>query len=300
MFQAMDFLSVVIPIFALILAGWLLMRIGMFPQWLVKVVNDYVYYIGITVITFLSLHDTSVDLLFDPWVYLITIVPMVAVILIAFAVARMMKLEHAAIPVFIVCAFFGNTGYIGFPLNIAVQGRESLALTAFISTIYTVIVFTFGAYLCQRYSGKDEKVLRLHKIPVFWAAAAGIALSFIALPDIVRMPLVFIEDSTSPLALLATGAMISFAGLKGNLKPIGAISAIKLLVMPAIVIVTAAVAGISGTVYKTSLLEAATPVGVTNTVLAEQFGLDAKLASSAVVVSTALFFVTITLILLLV
>jgi malate permease and related proteins len=296
----MDFLGVVVPIFGLILIGWLLKAVGLFPPWLVKVVNDYVYYIGITVITFLSLHDTSTDLLLDPWIYLLTIVPVIAVVLIAFAVARLMKLERAAVPVFIVCAFFGNTGYIGFPLNIAVQGRESLALTAFISTILTVIVFTFGAYLCQRYSGKKEKVLRLHKIPVFWAAAAGIALASIALPGLVRGPLLFIEDSTSPLALLATGAMISAAGIKGNLKPIGAISAIKLLLMPAIVVLTAMVAGVSGTVYKTSLLEAATPVGVTNTVLAKQFGLDDKLASSAVVVSTALFFVTLTLILLLV
>lgn len=294
----MDFLSVVIPIFGLILVGWLLKAVGLFPAWLVKIVNDYVYYIGITVITFLSLHDTSIDMLFNPWIYLITIVPVAAVALIAFAVARLMKLEKVAIPVFIICAFFGNTGYIGFPLNIAAQGRESLALTAFISTIYTVIVFTFGAYLCQRYSEKEKKGLRLHKIPVFWAAAAGIALSFIALPGIARVPLVFIEDSTSPLALLATGAMISTAGIRINLKAIGAVSVIKLLLMPAMVIVTAAVAGISGTVYKTSLLEAATPVGVTNTVLAKEFELDEKLASSAVVISTALFFATITLFLL--
>jgi predicted permease len=296
----MDFLSVVVPIFGLILAGWLLKAVGFFPPWLLKTVNDYVYYIGITVITFLSLHDTSFDLLFDPRIYLITVIPIAAIVLIAFAAARLMKLERAALPVFIVCAFFGNTGYIGFPLNIAAQGRESLALTAFISTIYTVIVFTFGAYLCQRYSGKGKKVLQLHKIPIFWAAAAGLALAFIALPGIVRVPLVLIEDSTSPLALLATGAMISAAGIRVNLKAIGAVSAIKLLLMPALVIVTAAVVGISGTVYRTSLLEAATPVGVTNTVLAKEFGLDEKLASSAVVVSTALFFITITLILLVV
>jgi malate permease and related proteins len=294
----MNLISVVVPIFGLILLGWLLKAVGLFPPWLVKVVNDYVYYIGITVITFLSLHDTSLDLLFDPWIYLITIVPIVAIILIAFAVARLMKLERAAIPVFIICAFFGNTGYIGFPLNIAVQGKESLALTAFISTIYTVIVFTFGAYLCQRYSDKNGKALRLHKIPMFWAAAAGLVLAFIALPGIVRMPLVLVEDSTSPLALLATGAMISVAGIKGNLKPIGAISGIKLLVMPAIVVLTGLAAGLSGTVFKTSLLEAATPVGVTNSVLAREFGLDEKLASSAVVISTLLFFVTVSLILL--
>ena len=94
--------------------------------------------------------------------------------------------------------------------------------------------------------------------------------------------------------------MISAIGIKENAGAIGAISGIKLLVMPAVVVVTAIIAGVSGTVYKTSLLEAATPVGVTNTVLAQQFGLDEKLASSAVVISTLLFFVSISVVLLLI
>jgi len=296
----MDLLNVVVPIFGLIFIGWLLKAIGLFPRWLVKALNDYVYYVGITVITFLSLHDVSHSLLLDPMVYVLTILPIAAIVVIAFSVARLMKLEKAAIPVFIICAFFGNTGYIGFPLNIAAQGRDSLALTAFVSTIYTVIVFTFGAYLCQRYSDKEKKGLQLHTIPVFWAAAAGIILSFIALPDLVRLPLTLIEDSTSPLALLATGAMISAVGIKENAGTIGAISGIKLLLMPAIVVVTAMAAGVSGTVYKTSVLEAATPVGVTNTVMEQQFGLDERLASSAVVISTMLFFLSLPVILLLV
>jgi predicted permease len=172
-----------------------------------------------------------------------------------------------------------------------------LPTAAFISTIYTIIVFTFGAWLCQRYSENKKSGMQLHKIPVFWAAIAGLALSFFALPYLVRLPLDFVETTTPPLALLATGAAISVAGIKENAKAIGAISAIKLLVMPTMVVLIGAIAGISGSIYRTSLLEAAVPVGVTNTVLAQQFGLDDRLASSAVVVSTALFFGTIALIL---
>jgi predicted permease len=251
-----------------------------------------------TVITFLGLHDASSRLLLDPVVYLLSVVPIVVIIVLAFAVAHLMKLKKAAIPVFVACAFFGNTAYIGFPLTIAVQGHESLPTAAFISTIYTVIVFTFGVWLCQRYSENGKKGLQLYKIPVFWAALAGLALSFFALPDLVRLPLDLVEMTTPPLALLATGAAISVAGIKENAKAIGAISAIKLLIMPAIVLLMGAIAGISGSIYRTALLEAAVPVGVTNTVLAQQFGLDDKLASSVVVVSTALFFATVVVILL--
>jgi predicted permease len=180
-----------------------------------------------------------------------------------------------------------------------VQGQDSLATAAFISTIYTVVVFTFGAWLCQRYSEGEKKGLQLHKIPVFWAAMAGLALSFFTLPGFVRAPLDFVEVTTPPLALLVTGAVISATGIRENVKEIGAISAIKLLIMPAMVVLVGMAAGVAnGMVYKTSLLEAAVPVGVTNTMLARQFGLDDRLSSSVVVISTALFVLTLLLILL--
>src|SRR5512146_919202 len=100
MFQAMDILSVVVPIFGLIFAGWILMKVGLFPKWLADLLNDYLYYIGITVITFLGMHDASAGLLFNPVVYMLNVVPIIAIILVAFAVAHLMKLKNAAIPVF--------------------------------------------------------------------------------------------------------------------------------------------------------------------------------------------------------
>jgi len=60
------------------------------------------------------------------------------------------------------------------------------------------------------------------------------------------------------------------------------------------------VAGFQGTAFTTSLLEAATPVGVSNSILAAQFKMDTKFASRAVVISTILFAVTLTVILLLI
>jgi malate permease and related proteins len=294
----MNLLSVVVPIFGLILVGWLLRAVGLFPRRLADLLNDYIYYVGMTVITFLGLHDASTKLLLDPAVYLLTLVPIFSVIVLAFVVAKVMKLKKAAIPVFIACAFFGNTAYIGFPLNISVQGQDSLATAAFISTIYTVIVFTFGAYLCQRYSEGEKKGLQLHRIPVFWAAMAGLALSIFVLPGILRAPLELVEMTTPPLALLVTGAAITATGIRENTKEIGAISFIKLLLMPAFVVLVAMAAGITGPIYRTSLLEACVPVGVTNTALARQFGLDDKLASSVVVISTLLFALTLSLVLL--
>jgi hypothetical protein len=302
----MSFVEVVVPIFGLMLVGWVLKTIGIFPEWLVRLVNDYVYYIGISVITFLSLHDTDKRLLLDPSIYLLNLIPMAAIIVIALAVAYALKLNRLAIPVFVTCAFFGNTAYIGFPLNASVQGSDSLGMTAFISTFYTIVVFTIGALLYQHYTSKNsdgtagltavahgKKMLTgLLKIPIIWATVLGLVLSWVAIPDLIRMPMDLISISTSPLALLATGAMISGSGFREYWKELGAMSILKLAVMPGIVILMGLLMSLSGPIYRTSMLEAATPVGVTNAVLAEQYKADKKLASCGVVVSTLLFLVS--------
>jgi predicted permease len=200
--------------------------------------------------------------------------------------------------IFVICAFFGNTGYIGFPLNVAVQGRDSLNMAAFISTLYTIVVFTFGVYLLRRSSDERVEAGKIQKLPIIWAALLGILLSWLVLPGVIRVPLELISDSTSPLALLATGAMAEGATLKADIKSIGILSAIKLILTPAVVVLTGLLMGSSGMVYKTSLLEAATPVAVTNSVLASQFKLRQDFASQAVIISTMLFAVTLTVILL--
>jgi len=119
-----------------------------------------------------------------------------------------------------------------------------------------------------------------------------VLLSWLVIPDLIRMPLGLISDSTSPLALLATGAMAEGASIKSDLKSIGVLSGIKLIIMPVLVVLIGIATGGTGTVFKTSLLEAATPVAVTNSVLAAQFKMRKDFASQAVIISTIVFAVT--------
>jgi len=296
----MNVLGVIVPIFGIIVVGWFLRRLRLLNARMVELINDYVYYIGIPAITFVSLHDTSASLLLDPRIYLLNLIPMAIVAVTAYVTARLLKLKQGMLAVFVVCAFFGNTGYIGFPLNVAVQGRESLNMAAFISTLYTVVVFTLGVHLLKRSSGEQAEAGKIYKLPIIWAALLGIMLSWIALPGLIKIPLGLISDSVSPLALLATGAMAEGAAIKADLKSIGALSAIKLVLAPAAVAFTGMLLGSSGMAYRTSLLEAATPVAVTNSVLASQFKLRQDFASGAVIVSTMLFTLTLTAILLLI
>ena len=291
-------LSVLVPIFGLILLGWFLKWLRLLNDRLVGIINNYVYYIGISVITFVSLHDTSASMLLDPYIYILNLVPILLIIAVAYLVVKALKLPGDISALFIVCAFYGNTGYIGFPLNVIVQGKGALNTAAFISTIYTIVVFTLGVYILRGETSTPVEAGKLHKLPIIWAALLGILLSWLVLPGFIRLPLELISDSTSPLALLATGAMAEGAALTRDWKTIGVLSAIKLALVPALVAATGLLLGIKGVNLTTSVLEAATPVAVTNSVLASQFGMRKEFASRAVIISTALFAVTLTIILL--
>jgi predicted permease len=282
----MSILDVVIPIFGMMFVGWALKHAGILPRRAVDVINNYVYYIGITVITFVSLHDTKPEVLLNPEIYVLSLVPIAITLIIAFAAGRLLKLEKNVFPIFLLCAFFGNTSYIGFPLNVIVLGNESLSIAAFISTIYMVVVFTFGVYLLKRYGEEGEGVTPIYKLPILWAAILGIALSWLPIPGILTLPLNLISQSTSPLALLTTGAMVGAMGQKIDLKNIGVLSAIKLIAMPLTVIFMGLTGAFSGMIYRSAILEAATPIGVTNTVLAVQFRMKYEFVSNAVVLST--------------
>jgi len=296
----MSILTVLAPIFGLIVLGWALKRLGFLRERLVGIINNYVYYIGVSAIVFQSLHDTSVSLLLDPRVYLLSLLPMFGIVAIAYIVGKLMKLGPGIFAVFVVCALYGNTIYIGLPLNTLVQGPDAAGMTAFIATISTVVVFTLGVYILQHNATEHVEAGKLHKLPVIWAALLGILLSWLAIPYIIRLPLGLIAESTSPLALLATGAMIETSGFTADLKDIGVLSVLKLIVAPLLVVLTGLAVGFQGMAFKTSLLEAAVPVGVTNSVLAAQFKMDTKFASRAVVISTVLFAITLTIILFLI
>lgn len=291
--MVMNILDVVVPIFSLMAIGWAIRRLGYLSNRVLDGINNYVYFIGISLITFVSLHDIDLSTLIDVDVYLLNIVPMLAALIIAYFVAKKLGLEKKLLPVFILCAFFGNTGYIGFPVNVVILGSDSLTAAAFISTIYTVFVFTIGIFVIQKTSEKGGKSNKIYKIPIIWAAVLGLALSWVAIPDMLRLPINLISESVSPLALFATGAMVASAGSRIDIKEIGLVSIIKLIILPAMVILVGMAAGDnSGILYKSSLLEAATPVAVTNTILAAQFRLNYNFASNAVVISTVLFAIT--------
>ena len=71
---------------------------------------------------------------------------------LAWLVARALKLPRPVAGAFILAAAFGNTGYIGYPITQALLGAEALPEAIFYDVFGTVGALVFvGLLIAQRY-----------------------------------------------------------------------------------------------------------------------------------------------------
>jgi hypothetical protein len=88
--------------------------------------------------------------------------------------------------------------------------------------------------------------------------------------------------------MVLLGVQFHTIKLKGNLAPLAAGSAIRLLASPALMIGISALFGLHGAIRQAVILEAAMPSAVINTVLATQYDADPPYVAGVVAATTLL------------
>jgi predicted permease len=105
-----------------------------------------------------------------------------------------------------------------------------------------------------------------------------------------------VADVASTLALVAMGMSLRNYGIRGHIQAGLLLAALKLLLMPALVLVTARYLVPMPPVWaKVAVIAAACPTGVNAYVVAARFRTGEALASNAITISTALAVITMTL-----
>src|ERR1700748_2653819 len=132
-------LSVVCPVFAVIVAGFACGRLGLLGPTASSELNRFVVYLALPALLFQVVAEADWPVLWQP-VFIASFAIGIFVIFggtLIYRVASGQHLTDASIDG--LNAGYANVGYIGFPLCELVFGRQSLAL-ATIATILTVSV----------------------------------------------------------------------------------------------------------------------------------------------------------------
>jgi len=192
-----------------------------------------------------------------------------------------------------------NTGYLGYPLTVALLGREELSTAVLYDVLVTGPCLLLGAFAVgaafgtRAGEGPRERVRAFFtRNPPLYAAIAGLlapdALAPALAVDLSQALLVAIL----PLGFFAVGATLAENAERGDLplpppltRPVALSGGCRLLVAPALLL------GVSAPLIDLPaayLLLAAMPSGINSMVVAHAYGLDMEITAEAVAWSTAI------------
>ena len=235
--------NVVIPVFAIVLAGYLCGRFKLLGPGGSEALNGFTYYAALPALFFGSLAKVELAQIFN-WSYLGAYLLGMAVVAVAALILGRLVFgaRGAALAVQNMAALFSNTGYMGIPLTITAFGQGA-ALPAILATVVNGALI-MGLYILWIEAERSEGSHLLHvardavagvfRSPLVLSAIAGILCSAlqVSVPKPVLTFCDIIGAAAPPAALFAMGLFMVGKSFKGDLVEVGLFSALKLVLHP--------------------------------------------------------------------
>ena len=300
-------LETVLPIFGLILCGYLVGRRGWMSEEAIKGLNTFVFYFAIPALLFRAMAR-------GPGLVEISIVgaymsAILATFVLALGVSWLLfRTNLAERTLFGMGSTFSNTVLLGMPLIFTALGEAGGLQLMLIITFHSIVIFPVITVLIELGLGAGEgwskmavntlKALAVN--PIILALVAGIAYgaSGLALPAPAERFTELLGGAAAPCALFALGASLTGFTIAGDLKETLAIVVMKLFVHPAIMAAMAFhVFDLSPLAAAVAILTAAIPSGANVFIMARQYNIYLARSASAVLISTAASVVTLSILL---
>lgn len=196
---------------------------------------------------------------------------------------------------------FGNILSMGIAVLQSLFGPEAARYPIYADVIgISLLYWTLGAGVASVMGTKEQSfklsafAMTILKMPPVWAFFAGLVVNFfaISMPQWVGTTAHLLGQAVVPSMLLTVGMSISLETVKRSPRMILAASAIKLIVMPALVAAVALPLFGMTEVTQVMILLAGMPTMMATILLSERFGLDTEILAAVMVVSTLGFFFT--------
>jgi hypothetical protein len=193
-------------------------------------------------------------------------------------------------------SMYSNCGFMGIPLVQSILGSEGVFYLTAYMTVFNLFSWTHGILLMTGKTSKKELVKSLTS-PMIVASVVGLVLFFarITIPTVPADAINYIASMNTPLAMLIAGISVAQTDFSKMLKKwrLYYISILKLLVMPAFVLLVLMIVKVNTLVAVTILVAAACPSAATGTAFALRFQKDYRYSSELYAFTTILSLITI-------
>ncbi|HEX9092576.1 MAG TPA: AEC family transporter [Coriobacteriia bacterium] len=230
-----------------------------------------------------------------------------AAFVLAWLLARALRLPPKTAGAFMLVTALGNTGYIGYPVTTMLLGERQLPKAVFYDVFGTVaLLFTVGVFVASRTGSHDGKISlakELLSAPALIALLAGLLSRLLPLSGPVQAVVMdwlgLVANLTVPLVMMSLGLTLRGEGLRKRAASLVASGAVKLLVLPAVALGIGLAVGDRESLRLVAL-QAGMPSMMLTLMVGDRFELDTDLIASAILASTVACVLTVPLVQLLV
>jgi len=302
----LEVFALVAPLFTMIILGYIAGKLAKLPLEGLAWLNFFVIYLALPALFFQLLSKISLTEFVSVKFLIITTWATFIIFILAFAIAAWRsKGDIGASTIQGFAGAYGNVGYMGPPLALAAFGAPAIGPAAMIFTLDNTLHFILAPTLMALRKGQKQNpfklfgkiLLAIFSHPFILATIAGLtaaALQFTP-PAPAQTAISLLAGAAAPAALFTMGVTAALRPLKTVPVELTWLVPIKLLLHPLLVYVLLTWLGPFDLVYvQTAVLLASLPAATNVFVLAQQYNIWQERASSAVVVSTLLAMISVT------
>ena len=297
-------INVTMPIFLVMVIGYILKQIGMLNDNFVTVANKFNFKVTLPFMLFKDIAGVDIKAVFDIKYVLFCAIVSTICFWVVWGTAKLLVRDKTIRGAFVQSSFRGSAAVMGLAFIQNIYGSSAMGPLMIVSAvplynIFSVIVLTFEA---NDSTGIDKKAkirqagINICKNPIILSILAGLIVGLLGIqfPTLVNKTVSNVAQMSTPLALITIGA--GFEGRKALAKiaPTMAASMIKLVLQPLVFLPVAAWMGFSGEKMIAILIMLASPTTPSCYIMAKSMNNDEVLTASVIVTTTLMAAFTLT------
>ena len=297
-------INVTMPIFLVMVIGYILKQIGMLNDNFVTVANKFNFKVTLPFMLFKDIAGVDIKAVFDIKYVLFCAIVSTICFWVVWGTAKLLVRDKTIRGAFVQSSFRGSAAVMGLAFIQNIYGSSAMGPLMIVSAvplynIFSVIVLTFEA---NDSTGIDKKAkirqagINICKNPIILSILAGLVVGLLGIqfPTLVNKTVSNVAQMATPLALITIGA--GFEGRKALAKiaPTMAASMIKLVLQPLVFLPVPAWMGFSGEKMIAILIMLASPTTPSCYIMAKSMNNDEVLTASVIVTTTLMAAFTLT------
>jgi malonate transporter len=295
----MEVAGLVLPVFAIIVTGWLAGWSGYIARSLADGLVHFAYNVAMPALLIVTIAQEPAGNLLE-WRFLLAFGggSTLGFGLVFLAVRAGWGRDLASSTMHGMAAAMTNTGFVALPILHSIYGQPAV-LPAAIATVFVAGVMFPATVILLESEGRTAHgraarsvVLMKHIAlnPMVLATAIGLAWAITGLP--IAAPIAaymnILAAALTPCALFAIGLGLSVEGIRANLAASVALAAVKLVIMPLIVYGLCVASGLNALYTIAAVVCAGVPTAKTVYILAGEYKVEEELVAATVSITTLL------------